>query len=496
MSDEDNAEPIEDTEKFRTLERHADDHQKRDKRSDVIEAVPPIYMRGTIYLFVVVVIVSLVLTYFAKVYVIVPVKGKILPEGQNVVVEAESAGIITEVKVSPGEKVTAGQVLMTLRQDAAGVGLSTLSDQLKIQLSNREKAQNAILTVNRILAAPRSSIDHPLSDFADAGAAMIYVANLRTTIQSLDQARKNEKEESARQGKTTRSQIALHQSTIANLERNRQTIRNTIKTLEQSLARKQQDLSRTVKLAEARVIPETQVGQARDGVLAAENALNQQRQRLAQLRLQISQARVEIGNQSAQFDKQKGELRSALATAQLGYDKALSDLRSSLSTFEQVIRTTDAVIAEARGKMRMQEDTIKKLTVTSPVAGEVTVLNFNSAGQSVGAGSRVAVIVPTDARPIVIAIVANKDIAGVKEGITARIKVDAYPFRQFGTIEATVTRVFPLSDKPEFAVRLRLNKNYIMVNKLREPLEPGLTVQVDLLTERKRILELIFKQMT
>ncbi len=496
MSDHDNAERIEDSAQFQSLERHADERNRNDQRSDVIEAVPSLYMRGTIYLFVAVLIACLALTYFAKVFVIVPVKGSILPEGQNVVVEAESAGVILKTLVTAGEKVTTGQVLMELRQESADVDLKTLNDQLQIHLNNRQKAQDAIEIVKAILANPNLAIEKPLNSFLNSGAAMVYIAALRTAIQQLDQTRQNQTDDLERQRETSKSQIALQNSTIKSLERSQRTIRNAIKTAEASLVRKREELVRTTKLAQDRVIPETQVGQASDQVLAAENALNQHRQQLAQSQLQVSQAKVEIGNLKAQLSKQQSDLDNQMSTAQLGYDKAIADLGSSIATFEQVIRTTNAVISQARGKLRMQENTIDNLTIKSPVNGEITTLNYNSAGQSVGAGSRVAVIVPTNARPIVFAIVPNKDIAGIKEGISARIKIDAYPFRQFGMINGTVTRVFPLADKPEFAVRLQLEKNFIMVNGREETLEPGLTVQVDLLTKRKRILELIFKQMS
>jgi multidrug efflux pump subunit AcrA (membrane-fusion protein) len=162
----------------------------------------------------------------------------------------------------------------------------------------------------------------------------------------------------------------------------------------------------------------------------------------------------------------------------------------------QAIKSSEAKISEIKGRLRLQEDTINKLTIKSPVNGEITGLKFNSKGQLVGAGSRVAVIIPTDVRPIIMLTVPNKDIAGVREGIDARVKVVAYPFRQYGTVKATVTRVFPMLDKPFFNVRLRLEKKFINVNGKPAPLEPGLDVNVDLLTERKRILELIFKKMS
>ena len=98
-----------------------------------------------------------------------------------------------------------------------------------------------------------------------------------------------------------KTQIKLQNSTILNLRSNQSSTAASLKTLEKSLERKHQDLQQTMKLAKARVVTEIQVGQARDQLLSAENTLNQQRQKLGQLRLSETQARVEIGNQKSQF---------------------------------------------------------------------------------------------------------------------------------------------------------------------------------------------------
>ena len=243
------------------------------------------------------------------------------------------------------------------------------------------------------------------------------------------------------------------------------------------------------------MVTETQVGQARDQLLSAENSLNQQRQQLGQLRLSQTQARVEVGNQKSQFAKLQRELKAQVDIAKTNYDKAIAELSGSLPNLDDTLRKINATIAQLQGKISLQETTINKLSIRSPVTGEITALNFNTQGQSVGAGSKVATIIPTGVRSIVMVAIANKDVAGVREGTIAKVKVDAYPFRQFGTVPAKVASVYPIADKPEFAVRVELEKNFIKVNKKQNPLEPGLTVQVDLLSERKRIIELLFKKM-
>ena len=496
MSTNDTNESVSGGEDFRTLEKFAEDSRTKDNRSDVIEAVPALYMRASIYLFGVVVIVTLILAYVSKVYVIVPSKGSIIPEGQGVVVEAESPGIITDLKVSLGDTVEAGQILMELRQDAAGVGLTTLRDQLKLQEGNLNKARKAAAQVQELLTNPGMIAEKSMDALSDAGPSLVYIGGIRNILQKRDQLRIKEKVELVRQKQMMDAQIALQKTTITSLKRTEQSNIAAIETTRKTIELKKQNLERTSTLAESRILTEQEVNLARDALLAAQTTLNQQVQALSETRLNINRAKLEISNQRNTYETARRDLFNQIDETNLAYDKALSDLTTSVSSLNQAIKSSEAKISEIKGRLRLQEDTINKLTIKSPVNGEITGLKFNSKGQLVGAGSRVAVIIPTDVRPIIMLTVPNKDIAGVREGIDARVKVVAYPFRQYGTVKATVTRVFPMLDKPFFNVRLRLEKKFINVNGKPAPLEPGLDVNVDLLTERKRILELIFKKMS
>ena len=126
---------------------------------------------------------------------------------------------------------------------------------------------------------------------------------------------------------------------------------------------------------------------------------------------------MEINNLKNVFVAEQRELQNGIEEAKLAYDKGISDLASSIPTFTQAIKTSEAQIAEITGKLKIQKNTIDKLVIKSPVNGEIASLNFNSRGQIVGQGNKVAVIVPTDVRPIIMVEVPNKDIAGVREGL-------------------------------------------------------------------------------
>ena len=496
MSDNDTDEAVPEQEDFQTLEKFAGENLEKDTNSDVIEAVPPLYMRATIYIFGAVVVASLLLAYFSKIFVIVQSKGNIIPEGQNVVVEAGSTGVLTDLRVALGDKVTVGQTIAELRQDAAGVSLTTFNDQLKIENDRLAKFQKSISLVKQLLKDPSVVSIQPMENFQDAGSALVFIGNLRNVMQKLNQLRFKRDVDLVEQKQMMEQQIKLQNTTIQSLKNREVTNRQSIETTLQTVNLKRDELDRTTELAKNRVLTDQEVNLARDALLSAQNTLNQQRRSLSDTRLDINKASIEVANLKNNFQNSTRNLDNQIEETELAFEKAVSDLVSSTSTLSKSIKDSEAKITEIRGKLRLQENSIQKLVIKSPVNGEITALNFNSRGQLVGQGNRFAVIVPTDVRPIIMVTVANKDIAGVREGIGARVKVAAYPFRQYGTVKAQVTRVFPQPDKPAFNVRLRLDENFINVNGKPAPLEPGLEVQVDLLTERKRILELIFKKMS
>jgi hypothetical protein len=90
---------------------------------------------------------------------------------------------------------------------------------------------------------------------------------------------------------------------------------------------------------------------------------------------------------------------------------------------------------------------------------------------------------------VVQAAVPNRDVGFVRPGIEARVKVDAYPFQQFGTLPARVRTVVPgLGTDNSFTVTLDLLSTRLSGGDRDLPLFPGLEVEAELLTGRQRLI--------
>jgi hypothetical protein len=122
-------------------------------------------------------------------------------------------------------------------------------------------------------------------------------------------------------------------------------------------------------------------------------------------------------------------------------------------------------------------------------------MHVNNTGQLISAGALVAVAIPENSPMEVIAEVPNRDIGLINVGTSATVKVDAYPYKDFGTIPAEVTNIIPnVGGDKAFSVELKLHKQHLQKAGQTYPLFPGLAVEADIIIQKIRLYQLIFAQ--
>ncbi|MCK6384744.1 MAG: HlyD family efflux transporter periplasmic adaptor subunit [Rhodocyclaceae bacterium] len=104
------------------------------------------------------------------------------------------------------------------------------------------------------------------------------------------------------------------------------------------------------------------------------------------------------------------------------------------------------------------------------------------------------VIVPKDNMIEVEAYVENKDIGFVNPGQAAVVKIETFPFTEYGTIEAKVTHVSndAVNDEKRgliFPARVNLVRSTIQVENKTVKLSPGMAVTVEVKTAQRRVIE-------
>jgi hemolysin D len=132
----------------------------------------------------------------------------------------------------------------------------------------------------------------------------------------------------------------------------------------------------------------------------------------------------------------------------------------------------------------------------APVDGTIQQVTVHTVGGVVEAAQPLLLIVPAQKQVEVEALLPDKDIGFVQQGQTAEVKVTAFDYTKYGTLRGQVTTVShdSIEDKDHklvYSVRVLLDQSVIRIQGQEIPLTPGMSVDVDIKTGTRRIIEYV-----
>ena len=105
---------------------------------------------------------------------------------------------------------------------------------------------------------------------------------------------------------------------------------------------------------------------------------------------------------------------------------------------------------------------------------------------------------PTRKETMYLSTIANKDVGFMKPGMKAQIRVDAFPYTQFGSITGALKSVgtLPLepdqqNPMPRFPAYVKIDKEYLEKDGEKYNISAGQSVQVNLILRDKRVISLL-----
>jgi len=133
-------------------------------------------------------------------------------------------------------------------------------------------------------------------------------------------------------------------------------------------------------------------------------------------------------------------------------------------------------------------------SLKASIDGVVQQLSVHTVGGVVTPAQQLMVIVPKEDQLEVEAWVENKDIGFVDPTQKAEIKIDAFPFTKYGTIDGEIaslsTDAVPLENVGHvYAARVTMAHSNIPVGNKLVKLSPGMTVTVEIKTGKRRLIE-------
>jgi len=190
--------------------------------------------------------------------------------------------------------------------------------------------------------------------------------------------------------------------------------------------------------------------------------------------------------------------RKAHADARIKLDEIIT--RTELER-AQAYSDTLKELGTLRQNFKAAQDQLNRTVLVSPMRGVVNNLSVTTIGGVVRPGEEILQIIPLDEELFVEARVSPKDIAGVRPGQEATIKLSAYDYTIYGSLKGQVRLISADTFKderkadgdPHYKVTLGVDTSDLSVRQRSIAIRPGMQAEVELHTGSKTVLQYLLK---
>jgi adhesin transport system membrane fusion protein len=201
------------------------------------------------------------------------------------------------------------------------------------------------------------------------------------------------------------------------------------------------------------------------------------------------------------LERQASEIRGQLAETQSRITNIKTAFRSQS---EEDLAKSRGDLAVLEENIKSAQDRVRRADLKSPVNGIVNKLNVTTVGAVVQPGANLMDIVPLDDSLLVEGRIRPQDIAFIRAGQDAVVKITAYDSSVYGSLKGKVERISAdtiADDKPErgekgetfYRVMVRTDKNHLGTSETPLPIIPGMVSTVEILTGAKSVLDYVVK---
>lgn len=365
--------------------------------------------------------------------------GKVVPSSKVQLVQAAGAATIDEILVRPGQFVKKGQLLVRLDDPQSSSALGQLQAE------------------NERLAARAARLE---------GEGTGQEGGCQEGTACADEARLAE----VRRATARSRETAL----AAAVEQRRRDLREgeaTVSSLTNSVKLAQDEVNMLTPLAQKGIVPKTELLSAQRGLVDVQGRLSAARQGVARARAAVSEAQAQL--REARFDFRQQALSER------------SEIETRIAVNKETIKGASA--------------TLERTELRAPVTGYVNDLQVTTIGGFVAPGEQIMQVVPTGEKLLIEARVDPKDIAFIKEGDPANVKITAYDFSIFGGLKGRVRNISAdsvydeVEQRAYYLVMVETDKASLEKNGKALPIMPGMICDVEIMTGRKSVLTYLFK---
>jgi adhesin transport system membrane fusion protein len=365
--------------------------------------------------------------------------GKVIPSSKAQLIQSADPAVVKEILVRAGQSVKQGQLLVRLDDTEASSQLGQLQ------------------TENERLAMRAERLSQEAGGETLGCEEGTACAEERRLMEARRAAAQSQQTSLAAAVEQRRRDLSEGQATVSSLESSLRLSREQVQMLE--------------PLARKGIVPQTELLTAQRDMVDVQGRLSAARQGVARAQAAVAQAQAELN--SARLDLRQQALSER------------SEVQTKIAVNTETIRGAEA--RRERNELR------------APVNGIVNDVQITTIGGFVSPGEQLMQIVPVGEKLLIEARIKPSDIAFIKIGDPATVKVTAYDFSIYGGLKGKVQQIAADSvyDEAErqayYIVLVETDRSYIEKNGQRFPILPGMICDVEVITGSRSILSYLFK---
>lgn len=379
--------------------------------------------------------------------------GTVKSEGSKRTIQHLEGGVIEEILVRKGDSVSAGQVLLKIKNSETSAAIAVIQYELA----------SLKITKSRIEASISGDSDHITFD----------QPTFDTPTPILDMI--------AREREIQKQSVTAFRSKLAALDQRELQYQYQIKGL-----RKKLEVGKSNK---ALVLSDLKAYETLfEKGLLRKPLLNESKREFSRITVDIAIWRTEISSLKAAIAQLKLERSELNSEYKLDASTRISELVSKKTQLEQ--------------RLVAANDAASRLTVRAPVSGQIVSLNFHTIGGVVRPGETIAEISPSQELLIVEAMIAPNDINTVRVGQTAKLTFPSLQVDQSAPLNGTLVSVssdtVSLPNRPEtyYVAEIRVPESEKEKLGLGNSLISGMPVEVSLEGQKQTFFEYLFQPIT
>ena len=374
--------------------------------------------------------------------------GRVIPSARLQVIQNLEGGIVQAIHARQGETVEAGALLLSLASTQFGAERDARRQQLYSYLAK--------------VARLRAETDHvePLfdEDLKTHGAEFIAQEWAEFTTRRARRV----------------AEMSVIESQLQQRIQEAEDTRNMMQTAQKNLESAEQELAIVARMVERGLEPRLELVRLQGRISELNGRVESARLAIPRLEAAIAEVRAKQDQANRQFHTE--------VSAELG--KATIELRGLQSSLPAL------------------SDKVDRADVRAPVKGILNRLFVTTIGGVVKPGEPIAEIVPADDQLVIEARIRPQDIGFVRVGMTARVKLTAYDYSIFGSMEGTVKQIsadaVPSDDRTQpnafhFVARIETTSNGFETFDRKLPVIPGMQAQVEIITGNKTVMAYLAK---